>query len=147
MGGWIIKAAMHGSDMHTQTTACTCSWNVSALEIQLVTGLDRAVLRITAESNCKPCFDYTRKHNMRKYLYFSCLITQNISLCTLLAPPTPLFSRKKDRPVEKLLWLWFAGEWSLENTWIKCTTSSTEIQLGTIARKVMRTATAAFASE
>lgn len=53
----------------------------------------------------------------RKYLYFLCLIT-HISLCSSLAPPAPLFARKKNQTgaCEKLLRLWFIGERRLENS-------------------------------
>lgn len=55
MEGRIIKAAFNESalHMHTSMIACTCSCNVSDLEIQLVTRLDRAGLRIMAENNIK----------------------------------------------------------------------------------------------
>lgn len=97
MEGWIIKAALNGSALHTHTqpTAHTCSCNVSPLEIELVTRPDRAGSRIMAENNCKICFDYSIKHNVTKYLYFLRSITQNIALCSLLAPLTPLFSSNK----------------------------------------------------
>lgn len=72
MEGWIIKAALNESalHMHTKMIACTCSCNVSDLEIQLVTRLDRAGLRIMAENNCKLCFDCSIKHNVRKIFVF-----------------------------------------------------------------------------
>lgn len=56
---------------------------------------DRAGSRIMAENNCKLCFDYSIKHNVTKYLYFLCSITQNMTLCSVLAPLTPLFSSNK----------------------------------------------------
>lgn len=129
MGGWIIKAALNGSALHRPKSEHALVPG-SDFQIQLVTPPDRAGLRITDENNCNLCFDYRIKHNERKYLYFLCLITQNISLCSSLASPAPLFARKekkKNRACEKLLRLWFIGEWRLENSLVKCTTS--EIQL------------------
>lgn len=118
MGGWIIKAALNGSALHRPKSEHALVPG-SDFQIQLVTPPDRAGLRITDENNCNLCFDYRIKHNERKYLYFLCLITQNISLCSSLAPPAPLFARKekkKTRACEKLLRLWFIGEWRLENS-------------------------------
>lgn len=94
MGGWIIKAALNGSELHRSKSEHALVPG-SDFQIQLVTPPDRAGLGITDENNCNFCFDYRIKHNGRKYLYFLCLITQNISLCSSLAPPAPLFARKK----------------------------------------------------
>lgn len=117
MGGWIIEAALNGSALHRPKSQHALVPG-SGFQIQLVTPPDRAGWRITDENNCNFCFDYRIKHNGRKYLYFLRLITQNISLCSSLAPPAPLFARKKTNQGlwKKRLRLWFIGERRLENS-------------------------------